>query len=78
MIFGNKIQHPSVLGNSIDYESKGCSPPFLNSDTNPVFGNSMDHSLNKTHVLVVTGMGSTLFQCQTILLVSEDRQIKAV
>ena len=50
------IQHPGILKNNINHLSKRGPPPFFHSDTNPVRGNVLVHSVEKkTRVLVVTG-----------------------
>ena len=54
-IFVNMIEHPGILKNDIDHLSKRGPPPFCHSDTNLVLGNVLDNSVEKTHVLVVTG-----------------------
>ena len=54
-IFINIMQHPGILKNNIDHLSKRGPPPFFHSDTNLVLGNVLVHSVEKTHVLVLTG-----------------------
>ena len=54
-IFVNMIQHPHILKNSIDHLSKRGPPPFFHSNTNLVLGNVLVYSVEKAHVLVVTG-----------------------
>ena len=54
-IFINIKQHPGILKNNIDHLSKRGPPPFFHSDTNLVLGNVLVHSVEKTHVLVLTG-----------------------
>ena len=54
LILVNTIQYPRTLKNNIYYSSKRIPPPFFHSDTNPVFCHVLIHSLDKTHVLVVT------------------------
>ena len=50
-ILVNTIQYPRTIKNNIYYSSKQISPPFFHLDTNPVI---LIHSLDKTHVLVIT------------------------
>ena len=48
------IQYPHTLKNNI-YLSNNWGPlPFVHSDTNPVLGQVLVHSIDKTHLLVVT------------------------
>ena len=53
-IFVNTIQYPRTLKNNIYHSNKGGQPPFFHLDTNPVIGHALVHSVDKTHVLVVT------------------------
>ena len=47
------IQYPHTLKNNI-YLSNNWGPlPFFHSDTNPVLGQVLVHSIDKTHLLVV-------------------------
>ena len=71
----NTIQYARTLKNNIYHSKKRAPSPFVNSQTNPVFGQVMIHSFDKTHVLVVTVeliwlllfniLSSTLFQNRT-------------
>ena len=54
LIFINTIQYPCTLKNNIYYSDKRVPPPFFHSDTNPVLGHILVHSVDKTHVMVVT------------------------
>ena len=49
----NTIQPPHIL-NSIDYSSKREPQTFFHLDNNPVLGHLLVHSVNKTHVLIVS------------------------
>ena len=49
------MQHPDILKNNINHLSKNGPPPFLHSDTNLVLRNVLVHSVERNHVLVVTG-----------------------
>ena len=42
----NKLQHPLILKNNIDYSSKMGPPPFFHSDINPVFCHVLVHSVD--------------------------------
>ena len=53
-IFVNTIQYPYTLKNNIDHSNKLVSPSFFHSDTNAALGHLLVHSVDKTHVLVVT------------------------
>ena len=53
-IFLKSIQYSCILKNNIYYRNKQVSPPFFHSDINPVLGHVLVHSVDKTHVLVVT------------------------
>ena len=53
-IFVNTIQYPRTLKNNIYHSNKRRPPPFFHLDTNPVIGHALVHSVDKTHVLVVT------------------------
>ena len=46
--------NPYTLKSNIYHSSKREPPPFFHLDTNPVFGHVLIHSIDKTHVLVVT------------------------
>ena len=48
-----KIQYLHTLKNNIYHSNKRGPPPFFHSDTNPVLGHVLIHSVEKTHVLVV-------------------------
>ena len=48
------IQHSRILKNKVNHSSKQGPPPFFHSDTNPVLGNVLVHSVKKKHILVVT------------------------
>ena len=50
----NAIQYPRILKNNIYHSNKGGPPPLFHSDTNPVIGQVLIHSIDKTHILVVT------------------------
>ena len=50
----NTIQYPHTLKSNIHHSNKRKPPPFFHSDTNPVLGHVLVHSVDKTHVLVVT------------------------
>ena len=52
-IFINTIQYPCALMKTMYYSKKWEPPTFFNSDTNPVLGHVLAHSVDKTHVLVV-------------------------
>ena len=47
------IQKSLILWTNIDYSSKRRPPLFFHLDTSPRYGNSLVHSVNKTHILVV-------------------------
>ena len=53
-IFANTIQYPRTLKNNIYHSNKWGPPLFLHLDTNPVIGHALAHSVDKTHVVVVT------------------------
>ena len=53
-ILVNTIQCPPTLKNNIYHSSKRGPPPFFHSYTNPVLGHGLIHSVDKTHILVVT------------------------
>ena len=42
----NKLQHPLILKNNIDYSSKMGPPPFFHSDINPVLCHVLVHSID--------------------------------
>ena len=46
--------HHTLKNNIYHSNKRGPPPPFFNSDTNPVLGHVLVHSVDKTHVLVVT------------------------
>ena len=48
------MQYPHTLKNNIYHSGKRGPPLFFHSDTSPVLGHVLDHSVDKTHVLVVT------------------------
>ena len=48
------IQYSRTLKNNIYLSNKLGPPPFFHSDTNPVLDQELAHSIDKTHVLVVT------------------------
>ena len=52
--FANTIQYPRTLKNNIYHSNKWGPPLFLHLDTNPVIGHALAHSVDKTHVVVVT------------------------
>ena len=52
-IFVNMIQHPRTLNNNIYHSNKREPPPFFHSDTN-TWPYVLVHSVEKTHVLVLT------------------------
>ena len=53
-IFVNTIQYPCTLKINIYHLNKQRPPPFFHPDTNPLIGHTLVHSVDKTHVLVVT------------------------
>ena len=53
-IFVNTIQYPSILRNNIYHSNKRGPTAFFHLDTNPLIGHALVHSVDKTHVLVVT------------------------
>ena len=53
-LFVNTIQCPRTLKNNIYHSNKRGQPPFFHLDTNPILGYALVHSVDKTHVLVVT------------------------
>ena len=53
-IFVNRIQYPRTLKNNIYSSNKWGPPLFLHLGTSPVIGHTLVHSVDKTHVLVVT------------------------
>ena len=53
-IFVNTIQYPCILRNNIYHSNKRGPTPFFHQDTNPLIGHALVHSVDKTHVLVVT------------------------
>ena len=48
------IQYPCTLKSHIYHSNKQGPPPFFHLDTSPVLGHVVVHSLDKTHVLIVT------------------------
>ena len=50
----NILQYQPTLKNNIYHLNKRGPPAFFYSDTNPVLGHVLVHSVDKTHVLVVT------------------------
>ena len=54
-IFTNTIQHPRIMKNNIDHSRKGGrAPPFIHLYTSPVPDRVLVHSVDKTHLLLVT------------------------
>ena len=53
-IIANTIQYPRTLMKNIYRSNKRGPPPFFHPDTNPLIGHAVVHSVEKTHVLVVT------------------------
>ena len=53
-LFVSTIQCPRTLKNNIYHSNKRGQPPFFHLDTNPIIGYALVHSVDKTHVLVVT------------------------
>ena len=53
-IFIIAIQYARTLKNNIYYSKKRGPPTFSHLDTNLVIGHALVHSVDKTHVLVVT------------------------
>ena len=54
LIFVNTIQYPRTLKNNTYHSNKWGTPLFLQLSTSPVIGHALVHSVDKTHVLVVT------------------------
>ena len=52
--FVDTIQYPHTVKNNIYHSKKLGPPPFFHSDTNPQLGQVLVHSVDKTHILVVT------------------------
>ena len=48
------IQYPRTRNNNIYFSNKRGTPPCFHPDTNPAIGHALVHSINKSHVLVVT------------------------
>ena len=48
------MQYTHTLKNNIYHSDKEGPPSFFHPDTNPVIPHALFHSVNKTHVLVVT------------------------
>ena len=77
-IFVNTIQYAHNVDSNIYHLNKRGLPPFFHSETNPVLGHVLVHSVDKTHVLVETVkfiwllllniLSSNFFQHQTNLL----------
>ena len=53
-IFVKMIQYPHTLKNNIYHSKKQGPPSFSHPDTNPVIAHALAHSVDKTHVLLVT------------------------
>ena len=53
-IFVNRIQYPRTLKNNIYSSNKWGPPLFLHLGTSPVIAHALVHSVDKTHVMVVT------------------------
>ena len=53
-IFVNTIQYSRTLTINIYHSNKWGPPLFLHLDTSSVIGHALVHSVDKTHVLVVT------------------------
>ena len=53
-IFVNTIQYSRILTINIYHSNKWGPPLFLHLDTSSVIGHALVHSVDKTHVLVVT------------------------
>ena len=53
-IFVNTVQYPRTLRNNIHHSNKQGPQSFFHTDTNPVTAHTLVHSVDKTHVLVVT------------------------
>ena len=49
-----KMQYPHTLKNNIYHSNKRRPPPSSHSDTNPVLGHVLIHSVDKAHALAVT------------------------
>ena len=63
------IQHSRILKNKVNHSSKQGPPPFFHSDTNPVLGNVLVHSVKKktysgcnSAISLVLVLEYTLFQ----------------
>ena len=54
LIFVNTIQYLRTLKINIYHLNKQGPPTFFHPDTNPVIGHGLVHSVDKSHVLVVT------------------------
>ena len=50
----NTMKYLRTLRNNIYHSNKRGTPIFFHLDTNPVLGHVLIHSVDKTHVLVVT------------------------
>ena len=48
------MQYSRTLKNNIYHSNKRGTPPFFHLDTNPVIGQALVHSVDKTQVLFVT------------------------
>ena len=53
-IFVDVILYANTLKNNVYRSNKREPPPFFHSDTNPVLGHFLIHSVHKTHALFVT------------------------
>ena len=53
-IFSKTIQYPHISKNNICHSNKQGPPSFFHPDSNPVIAHALVHSVEKTHVLVVT------------------------
>ena len=53
-IVPNTMQYLHFLKNNIYHSNKRGQPPFYHLNTIPVLGRVLEHSVDKTHVLVVT------------------------
>ena len=53
-IFVNTMQYPRTLKNNIYHSNKWGLLQFLHLDISPVNGHNLVHSVDKTHVLIVT------------------------
>ena len=53
-ILVNTMQYLCTLKSNIYHSSKREPPPFFHLDTSPVISHVLIHSVDKTHILVVT------------------------